>query len=130
MNGVLVVLEYRGAWNRLSWEALASGRELASALGQPLFAAVAAGSRANVLPQLARQQLAKAYIIEHELLDPYTADGFTASLDSFLRKLDPAFVLFPHTYQVRDFAPRLATRFEQALIADVVGFHVDGGRPV
>src|SRR5689334_21502477 len=45
MNGVLVVLEYRTqegvpSWNRLSWEALAAGQELAAGIGQPVFAAL------------------------------------------------------------------------------------------
>jgi electron transfer flavoprotein alpha subunit len=39
-------------------------------------------------------------------------------------------VLFPHTYQVRDFAPGLATRFEQTLIADVIATRLESGRPV
>ena len=40
--------------------------------------------------------------------------------------------MFPHTYQVRDFAPALATRFRQVLISDVTGFKEgdQGGKPV
>jgi electron transfer flavoprotein alpha subunit len=37
-------------------------------------------------------------------------------------------VVFPHTYQVRDYAPRLATRFGKALISDVVDLRVDGAQ--
>jgi len=44
MNGVLVILEYRGGWNRMSWEALAAGQQIAAQTNQPLIAAVA-GSR-------------------------------------------------------------------------------------
>jgi electron transfer flavoprotein alpha subunit len=43
---------------------------------------------------------------------------------------EPGGVLVPHTYQVRDFAPRLAARFGQTLIADVVAIRLDAGRPV
>jgi electron transfer flavoprotein alpha subunit len=39
-------------------------------------------------------------------------------------------VLFPHTYQVRDFAPKLATRFQQVLVSDAVGFRVESGAPI
>src|SRR6185369_6111663 len=46
MNGVLVILEYRGGWNRMSWEALAAGQQIAAQTNQPLIAAVA-GSRLN-----------------------------------------------------------------------------------
>jgi len=31
-------------------------------------------------------------------------------------------VVFPHTYQVRDYAPKLAARLGQVLIGDVTGF--------
>ena len=60
----------------------------------------------------------------------YTADGYTAALEQLVRKISPSLVLFPHTYQVRDFAPKVATRFNQVLISDTIGFRVDGGAPV
>jgi electron transfer flavoprotein alpha subunit len=64
----------------------------------------------------------------------YTADGYTAAVDALIRKTNPDLVLFPHTYQTRDFAPKLATRFERALISDVIAARVeannDGGSPV
>jgi electron transfer flavoprotein alpha subunit len=124
MTGVLVILEHRGSWSRLSWEALAAGAELAQQTGEPLMAAVAAG------PAQLPYRVDRAYVVQHELLAQYTADGFTVALAQFIRKVDPAFVVFPHTYQVRDFAPGLAARFDQMLIADVIGFRFEGGRPV
>jgi electron transfer flavoprotein alpha subunit len=59
-------------------------------------------------------------------LKDYTADGYVSALEQLIKKLEPAFVVFPHTYQVRDFAPRLATRFAQVLLADLVGLRKDG----
>jgi electron transfer flavoprotein alpha subunit len=131
MNGILVILEHRGAWSRLSWEALAAGQEVARALGQPLLAAVAAGDAADeIAVELRTKPVKRAYLVRHQLLRQYTSDGFTLALSQLIRKLDPAFVVLPHTYQVRDFAPRLAARFDQMLIADVVGIHFESGWPV
>ncbi len=65
--------------------------------------------------------------MEHDLLDSYTADGYTAALEQLIRKTQPKLVLFPHTYQVRDFAPKLATRFSQVLVSDVIAARVDAG---
>jgi electron transfer flavoprotein alpha subunit len=129
MNGILVVLEHRGEWNRLSWEALAAGDALAAELHQPLMAAAVSGAGVD-LAGMTKQNVVKAYAVQHERLAPYTADGFTAALEQLIRRLDPSFVIFPHSYQVRDFAPRLATRFDQTLIADVIGFHAEAGQPV
>jgi electron transfer flavoprotein alpha subunit len=61
----------------------------------------------------------KVFALEHALLEHYTADGYTAALAELIKAEQPVLVIFPHTYQVRDFAPKLATRFAQVLISDV-----------
>jgi electron transfer flavoprotein alpha subunit len=127
MSGVLVVLEHRGgAYNRMSWEALAAGQQIASASGQPLSAAIIGNDLEALSGELAGKKLDKGYRVEHALLKNYTADGYVSALEQLIKKLEPAFVVFPHTYQVRDFAPRLATRFGQVLLADLVGLRKDG----
>jgi electron transfer flavoprotein alpha subunit len=127
MSGVLVVLEHRGgAYNRMSWEALAAGQQIAAESGQPLSAAIVGDSLEALSGELTSKKLDKAYRVEHALLKDYTADGYVSALEQLIRKLDPSYVVFPHTYQVRDFAPRLATRFGQVLLADLVGLRRDG----
>ena len=131
MSGILVILEQRGGvWNRMSWETLAAGQQLGALLSEPVFAAVAGVSLDALAAELSRNKLAKVHVVEHELLKEYTADGFTAALEQLVRAHAPSIVLFPHTYQVRDFAPKLATRFGRTLISDVVSFRVDGSTPV
>ncbi|MBZ5607789.1 MAG: electron transfer flavoprotein subunit alpha/FixB family protein [Acidobacteriia bacterium] len=131
MSGVLVIMEQRGgAWNRMSWETLAAGQQLAAQTGQTASTAVAGQGIGALAGELARKKLERVYAVDHALLGAYTADGYTAALEQLIRKASPSLVLFPHTYQVRDFAPKLATRFGQVLISDTIGFRVDGGAPV
>jgi electron transfer flavoprotein alpha subunit len=123
MSGVLVVMEQReGAWNRMSFEAFEAGQQFAARLGTECSAAVV-GDSVKSLPWESATKPKAVYAVEHALLKEYTSDGFVAALEQLVRKLEPAFVLFPHTYQVRDFAPALATRFKQVLISDVVAIH-------
>jgi len=125
---VLVVMEQRGgAWNRTSFETLAAGQQLAGSLGLAVSAAVPGKGVAALAQEAAANKLACVYAVDHALLNSYTADGFTAGLEQLIRKVQPAFVLFPHTYQVRDFAPKLATRFNQVLISDVTAIRSEGG---
>jgi electron transfer flavoprotein alpha subunit len=127
MSGILVVLEHRGgAYNRMSWEALAAGQQIAAASGQPLSAAIIGNDLEALSGEIADKKLDKGYRVEHALLKNYTADGYVSALEQLLKKLEPSYVVFPHTYQVRDFAPRLATRFGQVLLADLVGLRKDG----
>ena len=126
MSGVLVVVEYRnGAITRSSLEALAAGQSLAKQLATDCCAAVLGEGIASLAGELSGKQLAKVFAVEHPLLQQYTADGTTIALQQLVEKLAPAYVLFPHTYQVRDFAPALATRFGQVLISDVIAIHPD-----
>jgi len=131
MSGVLVVMEQRGgAWNRMSWETLVAGQQLAAQIGGTASAAVAGGDVRALANELSSKKLERVYAVSHALLASYTADGFTVALEQLIRKANPSYVLFPHTYQVRDFAPKLATRFGQVLVSDVVGFRVESGAPV
>jgi len=118
---VLVIMEQRGgAWTRMSFETLAAGQRLASELGKTVSAAVPGRGVDALANEVASKKLDCVYAVEHDLLSDYTADGFTAALEQLIRQVQPSIVLFPHTYQVRDFAPKLATRFNQALISDVI----------
>jgi electron transfer flavoprotein alpha subunit len=128
MSGVLVLVEHQErnggpALSRVSLEALAAGQHLAKQLGVDCSAAVLGDGIAPVIAELSGKQLAKVYAVEHPLLKQYTADGTLHALEQVIRQTTPAFVLFPHTYQVRDFAPALATRFQQVLISDVIAIH-------
>ncbi|HEV8147209.1 MAG TPA: electron transfer flavoprotein subunit alpha/FixB family protein [Bryobacteraceae bacterium] len=131
MSGVLVVLEQQaGKWHRMSWETLAAGQEFAAALGQPLEAAIAGKGVAALAADAATKKITKVHAIEHDLLENYTADGYTAAVEQLIRKTNPFLVVFPHTYQVRDFAPKLATRFNQVLVSDVISVRWESGSPV
>jgi len=127
MSGILVIMEQRsGAWNQLSFETLAAGQQFAVQLGQTVSAAIPGQGIDTLSTEAATKKLDRVYAVEHELLNTYTADAFTAALEQLIRKVQPEFVLFPHTYQVRDYAPKLATRFNTVLISDVIGIHGDG----
>jgi electron transfer flavoprotein alpha subunit len=122
---ILVVLEHRqGAWNRLSFETLAA----ALRMGEPVSAAVLGHGIAPLAAEAARRGIEKIYAVDHALLAGYTADAYTAALDQLVRRVNPTLVLLPHTYCVRDFAPKLATRFRRVLVSDVIGHKIKDGR--
>ncbi len=120
MSSVLVVLEDKsGHLSRISLEAVEAARQLATAKGLAITAVVTGAKTEALAGEAAAQGAAKVVRIEHALLTPYTPDGFTLALEQFIRSAEPEYVVFPHTYQVRDYAPALAARFGQVLIGDV-----------
>ncbi|HEY3740624.1 MAG TPA: electron transfer flavoprotein subunit alpha/FixB family protein [Bryobacteraceae bacterium] len=120
---VLVIMEqHNGSWNRMSWEALAGGIELGKLTGQPVSIAVAGSGISALASEAAQKNVSKVYAVDHALLAQYTADAQAAAMEQLVKHVNPSFVVFPHTYEVRDFVPALATRFKQVLVSDVVHF--------
>ncbi len=128
MSGILAVLEQReGKLHGMSFEALAAAQQLGAELNQPVYAVVAGNGIQAVAASVAEFQLGKVHHIEHALLAEYTADGYVTALKQLIEQHHPSYVIFPHTYQVRDFAPGLATAFGRVLVSDVIGHRVDNG---
>ena len=108
MDTILVVVEQReGKLNRVSWETLTAGQAIAAQTGWTLEAAVLGSGVSVIAAEVAAKKVAKVYDIESPALEPYTPDAFANALKQFLEKHPARLVLMPHTYQVRDFVPKL-----------------------
>src|SRR5580765_1241434 len=128
---ILVVAEQReGKLNRVSWETVAAAQAIAAETGATVEAAVFGGGIGSIAQEIAGKKLAKVYAIESPALARYEPDGVVAALKTFIQQRQPALVLMPHTYQVRDFAPQLATALDRTPISDAIAFHKDGGKLV
>ena len=126
---ILVIVEQReGKLNRVSFETLTGAQAIARETGWPLEAAVVGSGVGDIANEVAGKKVAKVYDIESPQLAKYTPDAFVAALKPFLEAKKPTLVLMPHTYQVRDFAPKLATALGRALLSDCTGYKKDGDK--
>ncbi len=126
---ILVIVEQReGKLNRVSWETIAAGQSIAAQTGWTLEAAVVGSGVAAIAGEVAAKKVAKVYDIESARLEPYTPDAFAHALQQFLSQHPAKIVLMPHTYQVRDFVPKLATAMQTTAISDVIGVKYEGGK--
>jgi len=126
---ILVIAETRdGKLNRASWEAVAAAQQLAGRVAGETVKVAVPGA-ASLAGELAAADVVEVLAVEAAALEPYTADGYTEACARLIAAQEPAYVLFAHTYQARDFVPKLAARLQRPLITDVVGFADAGGRP-
>ena len=128
MSSVLVILEIKDrAISRISWEAMAAAHTLAEGRGLPVDIAVVTSPTNPILAKVLGKPPRTIHAIDHKLLHAYTSDGYTEACAQLIAHVKPAYVVLPHPYQVRDFAPRLATRLKQVLISDVTGIETHAG---
>ncbi len=126
---ILVVIEQReGKLNRVSWETLTAGQALAAGTGWALEAAIVGSGVASFANEVAAKKVSKVFAIESPKLEPYTPDAFSAALKQFIESKQPKLVLMPHTYQVRDFIPKLATAMGRTAISDCIGYKKEGDK--
>lgn len=128
MKIILITEQRDGKWNKVSFETLAAAQQIAQQAKGSLSGAVIGKGVAALADELAGYQLDEVLLIEHDLLEAYTPDGFSLALRQVVEAAKPDLVLFPHTYQVRDFAPKLAASLQKGMIGDCIAYRYENGK--
>jgi electron transfer flavoprotein alpha subunit len=128
---ILVVAEQRqGKWNNTSFETLAAAQQIAKDTSSTVSGLVIGKGVAGLADELAAKNVGEVLLAQHDLLEAYTPDGYCVALSQVIGSAKPDLVLFPHTYQVRDFAPKLAAMLGKGMVGDCVGYRNEGGKLV
>lgn len=130
-NGILVFIEHvDGKVNKASYEAVRAAQLISGATGQAVSAVIFGSGIGAAAGEVAAKKLSAVYTVENDALKSYTADGYSAAFKQVIEQLQPELVLMTHTYEVRDFAPKLAASLRRALVGDCIGHKVEGGELV
>jgi len=128
---ILVIAEQRDQQlHKASWESIAAAQQMAQESGEPITILIPGEHLQLVAAELAAAAVSEVVTLESSALAAYTADGYTQACQAVIAELAPSVVVLPHTYQTRDFAPKLAARLDRAIITDVTGVKADAGRTV
>ena len=128
---ILVISEQRqGKLNATSLETIVAAQQIAAVNAGIVSVVVIGKGVATIADELATKNIAEVLLVEHDLLGAYTPDGYCAALKQVIEAAKPDLVLFPHTYQVRDFAPNLAAKLGKGMVGDCIGFRSESGKLV
>jgi electron transfer flavoprotein alpha subunit len=130
MNILLITEQRGGQWNKVSFETLAAAQQISAETSGRLAGLVMGKGLSGLAHELAARKLDEVLLLEHDLLEAYTPDGFSIALKQAIEQSQADLVLLPHTYQVRDFAPKLAASLGKGMIGDCIGYRHDGGKLV
>jgi len=124
---ILIILEdNNGKIHRMGLESIAGAQKLASSTGLKT-SAVVMGSNADALADEASQfDLGEVIRIKDELLSTYSSDGYAHAVKQIIDSESPTYVLFGHSYQVRDYVPKLSAKLMKPFLADNIALNVDG----
>jgi electron transfer flavoprotein alpha subunit len=113
----LVVLESsRGSLHRLSKEAIAG----AKSLGGTVSVLTIGKDADSIAQELSGVQLDEILIVKNEYVESYNADGYAEIVSQVIQSESPKNIVLGHTYQTRDFVPRVSARLDIPFIPDII----------
>jgi electron transfer flavoprotein alpha subunit len=120
---ILTFIEHKnGILNKASLEAITAAQTLANDLGLKVAAVIACDDDKGLAAEIAQYDLEKVIVAKNPKLNVYTPDGYADAWSEIIKRENPQYVIMTHTYQVRDFAPKVAARFEREVLADVIRY--------
>jgi electron transfer flavoprotein alpha subunit len=126
---ILVFIEHKNCvLNKTSLEAITAAQAIAKDLGLKVSAVIPCDKDCSLANDIAQYDLEKVIVAKNEKLGTYTPDGYADAWSEVIKSTNPQYILMSHTYQVRDFAPKVAARFGREVVGDCIRYKSDQGK--
>jgi len=128
---ILVFIEHKNCvLNKTSLEAITAAQNIAKDLGLKVTAVIPCDKDCSLAQEIAGYDLEKVIVAKNEKLGTYTPDGYADAWEQVIKALSPQYVVMAHTYQVRDFAPKVAARLAREVVGDCIRYRAENGKLV
>ena len=128
---ILVFIEHKNCvLNKVSLEAIAAAQGIGKDLGLKVAAVLPCDKDCALAETIAQYNLEKVIIAKNNKLNIYTPDAYADAFEAIINKENPNYVVMSHSYQVRDFAPKVAARLGKEVVGDCIRYKADGGKLV
>lgn len=128
---ILVFIEHKNCvLNKTSLEAITAAQSIGKDLGLNVAAVLPCDKDCSLAQEIAGYAIEKVIVAKNEKLGTYTPDAYADAFEQVIKATNPQYVVMSHTYQVRDFAPKVATRFGREVVGDCIRYRAEGGKLV
>ena len=129
MSNILVFIEHRNCvLNKTSLEAITAAQSMAKDLSLKITAVIPCDKDCALAQEIAGYDLEKVIVAKDEKLGIYTPDAYADAWDQIIRAVNPTYIVMSHTYQVRDFAPKVAARLGREVVGDCIRYRNENGK--
>lgn len=126
---ILVFIEHKDCvLNKTSLEAITAAQSIGKELELRVSAVIACDKDCSLAQEIAGYDLEKVILAKNEKLGTYTPDGYADAWEQVIKATNPEYLVMAHTYQVRDFAPKVAARLGREVVGDCIRYRVEGGK--
>jgi electron transfer flavoprotein alpha subunit len=116
MKSLIIIEHKNGVLHRMSREAISGAQKI----GGDITALVIGENAELISSELSNFQIEKTFMVNHELVPSYNADGYKEIIKQVIESVSPNVIITGHTYQARDFMPRISASLDIPFIPDVI----------
>src|SRR5213592_4438412 len=128
---ILVFIEHKDCvLNKTSLEAITAAQSIGKDLGLSIAAVLPCDEECSLAQEIAGYNIEKVIVAKNPKLGTYTPDGYADAWEEVIKAVNPQYVVMSHTYQVRDFAPKVAARLGREVVGDCIRYTNEDGRLV
>ena len=128
---ILVFIEHKDCQlNKASLEAIAAAQSIGRDLSLKVTAVIPCDKDCALAQEIAQYDIEKVIVAKNPNLGIYTPDAYADAWTQLIKETDARYVIMAHTYQVRDFAPKVAARFGKEVVGDCIRYTNNGGKLV
>lgn len=128
---ILVFIEHKDCvLNKTSLEAITAAQSIGKDLGLGVTAVLPCDKDCSLAQEIAGYAIEKVIVAKNEKLVTYTPDAYADAWEQVIKAVNPQYVVMAHTYQVRDFAPKVAARLGREVVGDCIRYRAEGGKLV
>jgi electron transfer flavoprotein alpha subunit len=129
MSNILVFIEHKDCiLNKTSLEAITAAQSIGKEIGLKVAAVLPCDKDCSLAQDIAGYNLEKVIVAKNEKLGTYTPDGYADAWEQVIKAVNPQYVVMSHTYQVRDFAPKVAARLGREVVGDCIRYIATSGK--
>ena len=122
---ILVFIEHKDCvLNKTSLEAITAAQGIGKDLGLKVAAVLPCDKDCSLAQEIAGYNIEKVIVAKNAQLGMYTPDAYADAWEQVIKAVNPQYVVMSHTYQVRDFAPKVAARLGREVVGDCIRYKV------
>ncbi len=130
MDILIIIEENNGKVHRMGIESITAAQTMAKDRGLSIAALVMGSNADELATQVSNYDVGEVLKLEHDLLSSYSSDGYAEAVKQVVEKESPKYVFFGHTYQVRDYVPKISAKLMKPFLVDNVLMNSDGEETV
>ena len=130
MDILIVIEDNNGKVHRMGLESITAAQTMAKDRGFSIASLVMGSNAYELATQVSNYDIGEVLTLKHELLSSYSSDGYAEAVKQVVEKESPKYVFFGHTYQVRDYVPKISAKLMKPFLVDNVLMNSDGEETV